>query len=148
MVVQCQLATVQRVFRFEADSFIIGAGRPEFFCPEAEIKRPPGTLSRIERSNGQIRAALAQGRDTAALEDQRQTMIDQISEIVPLREIARERGEVALYTMGGAVLLDGRASVGGFQPAADIDASVTRAGGQLNGLTINGNRSRPRRRRG
>ena len=75
-------------------------------------------------------------------------MIDQISEIVPLREIARERGEVALYTMGGAVLLDGRASVVGFQPAADIDASVTRAGGQLNGLTINGNRSRPRRRRG
>ena len=104
-----------------------------------DVARLNDTLGRIERSNAQIRAALAQGRDTAALEDQRQTMIDQIAEIVPLREIARERGEIALYSMGGAVLLDGRASVIGFQPAADIDATVTRAGGQLNGLTINGN---------
>jgi flagellar hook-associated protein 1 FlgK len=96
------------------------------------------TLARIERSNAQIRTALAHGRDTAALEDQRQTMIDQIAEIVPLREIAREQGEVALYSTGGAVLLDGRASVITFDPAADIDASVTRDGGQLGGIKING----------
>lgn len=103
-----------------------------------DVVRLNDTLGRIERSNAQIRTALAQGRDTAALEDQRQTMIDQIAEIVPIREIARERGEVALYSMGGAVLLDGRAAVVGFQPAAAIDATVTRTGGQLQGLTING----------
>ncbi len=95
-------------------------------------------LSRVAALNNDIRVQLGAGYDATALMDQRQQAIDQISEIVPLRKAARAGGEIALFTTGGAILLDGRAVAVGFTPVATMVPQMTLASGALSGLTING----------
>ena len=96
------------------------------------------TLQRVADLNGQIRANAGGGRDASALIDQRQQAIDSISSIIPLREVPREMGTVALVTTSGAVLLEGRPAVLGFSPVGVITPEMTMASGALSGLTING----------
>lgn len=95
------------------------------------------TLVRIADLNTQIRM-LAGGTDSSALQDQRQQAIDSISAILPLREIPREGGTVALVTVTGGVLLDGPPSTLGFQTAGIITPEMTLGSGALSGLTLNG----------
>ncbi|ARE40423.1 Flagellar hook-associated protein FlgK [Rhodovulum sp. P5] len=97
------------------------------------------TLERVVDLNNQIKRYVNSGYDYNGLLDQRQVLIDQISEIVPVRQIARPNEEVALYTENGAILLDGRAAEIGFESTSYIDASMSVEDGQLNGLTLNGN---------
>ena len=78
------------------------------------------------------------GRDASALMDQRQQAIDQISAIVPLREIPREMGTMALVTSTGAMLLDGAPAELGFTPVGVIAPGMTMASGALFGITLNG----------
>jgi len=96
------------------------------------------TLARVDTLNGRIRGMIAADRDPSALLDQRQALIDGIAEILPVREVGREAGQVALYTAGGAVLLDGAPARFGFTPAGAVTADMTLAGGGLGGLTLNG----------
>ena len=96
------------------------------------------TLARIAELNIKIRTNSGAGRDQSALLDQRQQAIDQISSIIPLREIPRDAGTVALYTLTGAALLDGRAAVLGFAPVGMIAPEMTIENGALSGLTLNG----------
>lgn len=91
-------------------------------------------LGQIETLNNDIVRMTALRQDTSALVDQRQALVDQISDIVPLREVARDGGKIALYSAGGAVLIDGRAGVFGFVPAGQIGAGTS----GLSGLTLNG----------
>jgi flagellar hook-associated protein 1 FlgK len=70
--------------------------------------------------------------------DQRQQLIDKIAEIVPLRQIDRETGRIALISTGGAVLLDGRPALFGFTPVGKITPDMTLESGALSGLTMNG----------
>lgn len=95
-------------------------------------------LSRIAQLNSDIRAYSGGGQDTAALQDQRQLLIDEVSDIVPLREVPRDHGQVALLTPGGAVLLDGTPAVFGFSPANMITADMTVGTGGLQLVTMNG----------
>jgi flagellar hook-associated protein 1 FlgK len=104
----------------------------------SDVVRLNDALARVAGLNERIRLATASGAETAALVDLRQSQIDGISDIVPIREIARENGEVALYTTGGAALVDGRASVFGFEPRRIVTANMTREDGRLSGLTLNG----------
>ncbi|MFZ7091053.1 flagellar hook-associated protein FlgK [Primorskyibacter sp. 2E233] len=96
------------------------------------------TVARLDEINDDVIKANSTGGDVSTLLDERQRLIDGISEIVPLRVVARDRGEIALFTRGGAVLLDGRPMEVGFEPTLSIGAGMTLAGGQLNGLTLNG----------
>ncbi len=96
------------------------------------------SLSRIEELNRTIAKTLNSGRDASGLLDQRQQLIDRVSEIVPVREIEREFGRVALYTPGGALLLDGPAPEIGFTPVNAVMADMSLANGALSGLTLNG----------
>lgn len=96
------------------------------------------SLKMIESLNSQIALANVGGRDASALYDQRQQLVDKVSDIVPMKEVARERGQIALITSGGAVLLDGRAAQVQFTPAGVISADMTMASGALSGLTLNG----------
>lgn len=96
------------------------------------------TLARVAALNAQIRARTAGERDPSALMDQRQALIDRIAEVVPLREVPREFGQVALFTPGGAILLDGAAAELGFARAGAIGPDMTLASGGLSGLTLNG----------
>lgn len=95
-------------------------------------------LGQVEALNGDIARARSQGNDTAALLDQRQRAIDSIAEAVPVREVDRGNGRVALMTSSGTMLLDGTAPRIGFAPAAVITPGMSLAGGALSGLTVNG----------
>jgi flagellar hook-associated protein 1 len=96
------------------------------------------SLRQVRELNGQIRSYIGSGQDMSSLMDQRQQIIDRISHIVPIREVVREHGQVALTTTGGAVLLDGAESVFGFTPVNTLVPEMTQASGGLSGLTLNG----------
>lgn len=105
---------------------------------ESEVAQMNTALVRIAALNGQIRGSFGVGRDASALVDQRQQLIDTISGIIPLREVPRGNGQIALFTAGGAVLLDGAPAELGFAPVGVIIPGMTQASGALSGLTING----------
>lgn len=96
------------------------------------------TLAKVADMNARILKQVSADRDASALMDQRQQLVDRLSGIVPIAEIARPDGQVALVTTGGAVLLDGRPAVFGFTPAGVVTADMTAASGALSGLTMNG----------
>ena len=96
------------------------------------------TLDQIEVLNAEVRRATLLGSDPLPLVDQRQVLIDKVSEIVPVKEIDRGDNQVALFTPGGSILLDGTAAEFGFAPVGVITPDMTRAAGSLSGLTING----------
>ncbi len=97
------------------------------------------SLLQVQELNSQITAAMAQGNEDAALRDHRQLVIDQIAEIVPVSVLPRDNGAVALYSIGGSVLLDGKAAEVGFQPSNVVTAYMNIEDGNLSGLTLNGN---------
>lgn len=95
-------------------------------------------LSNIETLNAQILDARNAGHPTAGFEDQRQVAIDRLAENVPVRLMVRENGSVAIYTTGGAGLLDGRAAELSFTPSNVIEPHMTVEADLLDGLRING----------
>ncbi len=103
-----------------------------------QVTRLNDAIGQVQRLNADIVAGNSSGTDVSSLLDERQRVIDGISEIAPLRIVARDRGEVALFTTGGALLLDGIASEVGFVETPAIEAGMTLAGGQLSGLTLAG----------
>ncbi len=103
-----------------------------------DVKTLNTSLERVMRLNVQIRKGAGQGQDTAALQDQRQQLVDQIAGIVPLRQIQQDDGSISLYTPGGAVLLDGLPAVFGFSGTSSANPYISNGAG-LSGLTLNGN---------
>ncbi|MBN2906262.1 MAG: flagellar hook-associated protein FlgK [Rhodobacteraceae bacterium] len=104
----------------------------------ADVATLNDTLARIADLNGQIRLYTGSGNDANALMDQRQVQVDRLAELVPLREVPRDHGMIALYTESGATLLDGPPAEFGFQPAGLIVPEMTADSGALSGLTLNG----------
>jgi flagellar hook-associated protein 1 len=96
-------------------------------------------LAQVQSLNARI-VATSRGRDAenAAMLDQRQQLIDEISALVPVREVARENGAIALFTLGGAILLDGPAATLEFSHTSVIVPHMTQENGLLSGLKING----------
>lgn len=104
----------------------------------AQVKSLNGALSQVEGLNADIARIRAGNGDTSALLDARQKAIDQVAGIVPLREINRGNGQIALMTPSGQTLLDGKAATVGFTPTHTIVPQMTLASGALSGLTVNG----------
>lgn len=104
-----------------------------------EVGRLNAALEQISELNSQILRAKGSDRDYPALLDNRQKLIDDISALIPIRQLPRDNDTVALYTLNGALLLDIEPATFGFQPTAPITADMTLASGALSGLTINGN---------
>jgi len=96
------------------------------------------TLQQLQELSRTITTQMSIGRDAAGLMDQRQTLIDQVSSIVPVRVVQRDNNQVALYSTGGAILLDGSAATIGFASSGVMSADMTLDSGALSGLTING----------
>ncbi|PZX18915.1 flagellar hook-associated protein 1 FlgK [Palleronia aestuarii] len=94
-------------------------------------------LARIEEINTQIARSRGKGEDVTSLLDMRQASIDQISEIVPIREITRPNGTIGLMTPGGQILLDPRPVTIEFTPANAVGPGST-LGNPLSGLTVDG----------
>ncbi len=105
----------------------------------ASVRQINDALTGIAAFNAQIVSLSSTDRDTSALMDQRQRLIDSIAPLIPLREVERGQGQIALYSAGGAVLIDGnRPAQLGFTPAGVVTAEMTLASGALSGLTLNG----------
>lgn len=103
-----------------------------------EVERLNEALARTETLNARIKRQLASGSQPNDLLDQRQKIVDDIARLVPLREVARPDGEIALYTSGGTVLLNGRRTDIGFAASPAITPDMTVAGGALGELTVDG----------
>jgi flagellar hook-associated protein 1 FlgK len=101
------------------------------------VTRLNSDLSRIERLNDDIKRAVLRGESGGGLLDERQRLIDSVSEIVPIREVDRGNGVVALMSPGG-ILMDGPAPRISFAPATVVTADLSIGGGTLSGLSVNG----------
>jgi len=95
-------------------------------------------LKQVAELNRDIRSFSGGDQDASGLMDQRQVLIDEISAIVPVRELPREHGQVALMTAGGLQLLDGRAVTIDFTSVSTITPDMTVAAGGLFLPTVNG----------
>lgn len=102
------------------------------------VKTLNTALRQVDSLNEQIGKARTAGEDALGLVDERQRVIDRIAAIVPVKEIDRDRGVVALYTATGLSLVDERVSEFGFTPVETITADMTYEGGSLGGLMLNG----------
>lgn len=103
-----------------------------------QVQRLNDGLERVQQLNYKIKEAVARGQDPSALMDIRQQTIDSVATIVPVRQVDRDHGTVALFTTGGSILLDGRAAEVEFSPVGVIVPEMEHPG-VLSGLTINGN---------
>ena len=103
-----------------------------------QVEQLNAALRRVSDLNGQIRGHAGGNTDASALMDQRQQVIDSIAAILPLREVQREFGQVALYAVNGSALVEGPAAQFGFTPTAAIGATSSISDGSLSGLTLNG----------
>ena len=96
-------------------------------------------LSEVSRLNRLIIIEGANGRDTSSLVDARQAVVDRISNIVPVREMPRENGRIALFTTGGMVLLDGTVPTSfGFQLTGRLTPEIDSNSAALGKLIIDG----------
>lgn len=104
----------------------------------AEVDFLNDALQQVQDLNTKITSTKFSGQPIESLEDQRQVLIDRINEIVPVRVVARDNEQVALYSDGGALLLDGMAPEITFDATNYITADDTLQGGSLSGIEING----------
>jgi flagellar hook-associated protein 1 FlgK len=95
-------------------------------------------LKQVERLNVQITQTISRSGSSPALLDQRQAVLDTIGSIVPINVVPRDNGGVAIYSEGGAALLDITAAVIGFDQQNTVTPYQTLDNGNLSGLTING----------
>nr|ABC25341.1 flagellar hook associated protein [uncultured marine bacterium Ant24C4] len=104
----------------------------------ADVKTLNSTLLQIEKLNADVSRLIGSGNDPSPVFDARQNAIDRLTSIVPLTEINRGRGQVALYTRSGVALIDGAPATFGFAHTGTIVAEMTLVLGALSGVTLNG----------
>lgn len=97
-------------------------------------------LSQARDLNVQIIRTTTSGGDPGGLLDERGRLVGQIAEWIPLHELPRTHGSVALMTPAGAMLLDSAPATIGFTATTYITADMV-MGGALSGLTLNGRAS-------
>jgi len=103
-----------------------------------QVTQLNNALKYVQNLNTQITKTQSQNNNSSALLDQRQRIIDEISVIVPVRVIPRDNGQVALYSLAGATLLDGRAAEIGFEQSHIVTPYLRNDTGTLSGLIIDG----------
>ena len=105
---------------------------------ERQVSRLNSSLAEVKELNSRISRAISTGADVSALEDSRQALVDEISTIAPVRQLQRDGGQIALYSTGGAILLDGGAAEIGFEGVNQVTAYMSVDDNSLSGLTLNG----------
>jgi len=91
-------------------------------------------LHAVDDINRKIASLVPKGVDVTGLQDERQRIIDGISSIIPLRTVKRENDQVALYSAGGGVLLDGRVFELSFAKATNVVTPDMSVGAGLGAL--------------
>lgn len=101
------------------------------------------TLSEVARLNHEIQRQTLTGHAPHALMDNRQRLLDQIAEILPVTEIMRENGRIALLADGGFMLVDRTAAQFSFTGTKSISPADRIEAGSLSGLLLNGHPVQP-----
>ena len=96
------------------------------------------SLQSLETLNKKISVAQHSGSETATLIDLQHQEIDRIAELIPIRTLQRENGQVAIMSQGGTMLLDGQAAELSFERANAISAGMTVEDGALSLISLNG----------
>lgn len=120
-------ATELQAMRQEADAAIAG---------DVDILNT--ALQQVEVLNADISRARGMGVDPSGLIDERQRVVDTISEIVPVRELSRANDQIAVMTTTGAILVDGPAVQFDFDETPTITSDMTLSSGGLSGITRDG----------
>jgi flagellar hook-associated protein 1 FlgK len=110
---------------------------------EAAVRGLNSDLDQVHRINVQIQTAQHKGADTSGLLDHRQVVIDRVAEMIPVQEVPRDDGAVALMTPAGALLVDSGSAQLDFTRTNVIAPHMTFEGGLLSGLRINGEEVAP-----
>lgn len=103
-----------------------------------QVEKINTSLQQIAQLNAQIRAYQGGGRDTSSMLDHQQRLIDEMSGLMPIRELRDAAGLAMLYTADGITLLDGVPAQFGFTSTPVIAADMTVLNGGLATLTVNG----------
>jgi flagellar hook-associated protein 1 FlgK len=99
-----------------------------------QVEAVNAALHSVDDINRKIAALVPKGVDITGLQDERQRIIDGISSIVPLRTVKRENDQLALYSAGGGVLLDGRVFELSFARAVNVVTPEMSVGAGLGAL--------------
>jgi flagellar hook-associated protein 1 FlgK len=109
---------------------------------DRSIANDVNTLNRnlklVEQLNADIQRSKLAGQDASSLFDARQQVVDEISGIVPIRELNRDSDQLALMSKSGMMLIDGKASQFEFSETPTIVADMTLDSGGLSGITKDG----------
>lgn len=133
---------VERLSRLTGRIAEIGAaiqterGRADAAVADA-VGRLNADLARLEALNDDIRRDVLRGGNGGALLDEREALIDRVAVLVPVREVDRGNGVVALLSPGG-ILMDGPAPTIGFTATPLITEFQSFDAGNLSGLSLNG----------
>ncbi|PWJ22332.1 flagellar hook-associated protein FlgK [Jannaschia seohaensis] len=94
-------------------------------------------LSQVAHLNVDIRRMEALGQDPSDLEDRRAVLVDHIAETVPVRQMQRDNGAIALISKGGVILVDSSAAEVDFTARPAIEPGFTYPA-DLSGLSVKG----------
>ncbi|WP_084420372.1 flagellar hook-associated protein FlgK [Henriciella litoralis] len=95
-------------------------------------------LKQIEALNAKIASTDKSSSKAAALFDERQRVVDTISEYLPVETIERQNGAVDVMTKEGVFLVSGSARQIEFSASNTFGPSATLENGQLSGLSVDG----------
>ncbi len=104
----------------------------------SQVQTINSSLGKIQSLNAEIKTRELSGGDISALLDQRESLIKEVSSMIPIRTIERPYNEVAIYAANGGQLLDGKAYEIGFAASPGAAPGATIANGGLSGITLNG----------
>ena len=106
----------------------------------AEVSRLNVALEELKELNVRVQRDVAIDRDASESVAARQTVIDTIADIVPIRTKLNANGQLQVFTTGGAALVDLSATTFEFtnSPIVTADADYRGGAGSLSGISVNG----------
>lgn len=93
-------------------------------------------LNSFDQANRAIVAGNQTGADVSDAEDQRDGLLKQISQYVPISAIKRDNGDMMLVTSGGATLYETVPRAVTFEPVAGYDATTTGNAIKIDGVPL------------
>lgn len=105
---------------------------------DKSVRKVNESLYRLQDINAKFGSIDEQSSEGAALEDERQRLIDGIAEILPIKDVVRDNGQVDILTNSGVYLLSGNVRELSFERAGTITEGdrLGEAGSRLSGLFV------------
>lgn len=105
---------------------------------DRSVKKVNDSLYRLQDINSQLGSIDDLSSEGAALEDERQRLIDGIAEIIPIKDIARQGGQIDILTSSGVYLLSGSVRELSYERAGVVSETdrYGEPGSRLSGLFV------------